>query len=420
MCEPHHHGGNGPEVNYMQQSSQVKPLQVAPQQQLSAWLSAATQQGLPLAVWRQPQDDTQHVVVSFEPNLTPVQPDLEEMGAGFLVHPFTTQEAGSGYFLPADLYWNTQQESPEWKPGTDSSVMEALAQLAKQAATQSAPVYHWAENPTAPTDQSEEVHFTDLVRKSVAAIEQEHFQKVVPSRTKRVTLPEDFQLLETFQRLCDTYPNAFVSLISVPGLGTWLGATPEVLLTVKDQRHFRTVALAGTQRWGHDQDIADAAWRQKEIEEQAMVSRYIINCFKKIRLREFEEIGPRTSRAGEMIHLKTDFKVDLDATNFPQLGTVMLRLLHPTSAVCGMPKEPAENFLIEHEGYARELYAGYLGPVNLQSFTSLYVNLRCMQWLGSEALLYAGAGVTADSKPEREWDETELKCNTMLSVISRQ
>ena len=76
---------------------------------------------------------------------------------------------------------------------------------------------------------------------------------------------------------------------------------------------------------------------QKDIEEQALVERYVISCFKKIRLREYDEHGPKTMIAGNVLHLKTEFEVDMVATNFPQLGSVMLNLLHPTSAVCGMP-----------------------------------------------------------------------------------
>lgn len=74
-------------------------------------------------------------------------------------------------------------------------------------------------------------------------------------------------------------------------------------------------------------------------------------------------------------------------------------------------------FLKENEGYDREFYAGYLGPVNINNNICLFVNLRCMQLTGSEAILYAGAGVTADSVPENEWDETEIKLNTLLKVI---
>jgi isochorismate synthase len=117
------------------------------------------------------------------------------------------------------------------------------------------------------------------------------------------------------------------------------------------------------------------------------------------------------------MHLKSEFEVDIKATNFPQLGSVMLQLLHPTAAVCGMPLEPSLKFLEEHEGYDRRFYAGYLGPVNVNQDIDLFVNLRCMQLAGSHALLYAGAGVTIDSVPENEWEETEMKLNTLLNVI---
>jgi isochorismate synthase len=121
--------------------------------------------------------------------------------------------------------------------------------------------------------------------------------------------------------------------------------------------------------------------------------------------------------AGNVMHLKTDYEVDMKEVNFPQLGSVMLKLLHPTSAVCGMPLEAAMNFLETNEGYDREFYSGFLGPVNYQSESSIFVNLRCMQLLEDKVRLYAGAGVTADSIPEKEWEETEMKMRGMLSLI---
>ena len=95
----------------------------------------------------------------------------------------------------------------------------------------------------------------------------------------------------------------------------------------------------------------------------------------------------------------------------------MLDLLHPTSAVCGMPQEPALDFLRKHEEYDRAFYSGYLGPVNIENETNIFVNLRCMQLLSQKAILYAGAGVTIDSDPEKEWQETEMKLQTLLNVL---
>ena len=181
------------------------------------------------------------------------------------------------------------------------------------------------------------------------------------------------------------------------------------------------MALAGTQS-AFDQNgelikTSEALWRQKEIEEQALVSRYIINCLKKIRVREFEEDGPKTMIAGNLMHLRTDFLIDTQEINFPQLATVMLELLHPTSAVCGMPKEPATQFIFENEGYDRTYYSGFLGPVNIKNESHIFVNLRTMQIKNTTATLYAGCGITADSSPQKEWNETQMKCMTVANVL---
>jgi len=230
-------------------------------------------------------------------------------------------------------------------------------------------------------------------------------------------LPPSFDIIQAFQKLCVSYPQALISFVSIPGVGTWLGASPEVLACVKEKRIFKTVALAGTLPYTQGTDLRSVAWTQKEIEEQALVERYVISCFKKIRLREYDEHGPKTVVAGNLMHLKSEFTVDIQATNFPQLGSVMLDLLHPTSAVCGMPLQTSLDFLRTHESYDRSFYSGYLGPVNVRNNIEIFVNLRCMQVCGNEGVLYAGAGVTIDSIPEKEWAETEMKFNTLLNVI---
>ena len=190
---------------------------------------------------------------------------------------------------------------------------------------------------------SDKEAYLKLVDNAIALIKEGLAEKIVPSRSKNITT--DFDLLDAFDKLCARYPSAMVSLVSTPSHGTWLGATPELLVSIDDKHIFNTLALAGTKAWVEGTDSKNVAWTQKEIEEQALVERYIISCFKKIRLRDYEEQGPKTIIAGNLMHLKSDFKVDMKATNFPQLGTVMLDLLHPTSAVCGMPKDIALQYL---------------------------------------------------------------------------
>ena len=119
------------------------------------------------------------------------------------------------------------------------------------------------------------------------------------------------------------------------------------------------------------------------------------------------------------MNLKNDYVVDMKEINFSQLGSVMLKLLHPTSAVCGMPLEPSLKFLSENEGYDREFYSGYLGPLNYQGESSIFVNLRCLQVLEHTVRFYAGAGVTIDSIPSKEMEETEMKMMNLLTLLTK-
>jgi isochorismate synthase len=268
-----------------------------------------------------------------------------------------------------------------------------------------------------------EMTFAEMVSDAIGAIERGEMQKVVVSRTKNIILPEGFSVFEAFQKLCNAYPLAFVSAVFLPQYNAvWLGATPETLVSIDKVGVFKTMSLAGTQSAlganGERFLPGEIRWSHKEIEEQAFVSRYIIECFKKIRLREYIESGPKTIQAGNLMHLRTDYSVDTNAVNFPQLGTVMTELLHPTSAVCGMPKEPALRFIAEHELHQREFYSGFLGPINIQEESHLFVNLRTMKIQNQIATLYAGCGITEDSSPTKEWQETEMKSQTLLSVLA--
>ncbi|WP_062615771.1 chorismate-binding protein [Flammeovirga sp. SJP92] len=379
-------------------------------------LGTALDSGQPFAAWKMPQEATQQIVVSLQKEALRVEVDLEELPKGFLARPFQDKE-DKAYFIPADIYYTSDLAQVEFSSDYDfETKLNVEKALSKFDYTQHKDRWKRQMLKTHFPPTSKE-HFTNIVQESVNAMNNEEFLKVVLSRTKEAPLKEGFSPIEFFHRLCKAYPNAFVSMCYLPTIGLWMGASPETLISMDENGIFRTVALAGTQA-SNGILPKDASWKSKEIEEQALVSRYIINCFKKIRLREFEERGPRTVAAAHLLHLKTDFKVDTKATNFPQLGTVMLKLLHPTSAVCGMPKEIATQFILENEKYNRSLYSGYLGPVGIQNRDHLFVNLRCLQLFEDHALLYAGAGITCDSDPEKEWKETEIKMDTMLKHLN--
>jgi isochorismate synthase len=364
------------------------------------------------ALWRLPNNSAKHMILSQQPESIKNNSTVEDLATGFVFAPF--DRAKNSVFLRADFSFSFddgQLKNPESQ--LEISSVTWLNNLDRKIVPKKTRKY----KPETSFAETSKAHFIEIVSKSVELIESGAAEKIVPSRTKKITLPHDFDVVTVFQRLCKNYPNALVSVVYAPEHGTWIGATPETLVSVEDKSVFRTVALAGTKPYDETISLKNVAWTQKEIEEQALVERYIISCFKKIRLREYDEHGPKTSVAGNLMHLRSDFVVDMKATNFSQLGSVMLQLLHPTSAVCGMPLDTALDFLNKNEGYDREFYAGYLGPVNFHRDIHIFVNLRCMQLLEKNAVLYAGAGVTLDSVPEQEWNETEMKFDTLLSVL---
>ena len=251
--------------------------------------------------------------------------------------------------------------------------------------------------------------FEMLVQKGIDAINNHDFNKVVLSRTERVEVPE-FNCLETFKKLLNTYPSAFCYCFFHPKIGTWLGATPEKLLNVDDGK-FHTMALAGTQQF--DQ-IENVIWENKEKEEQQFVTDFILENLESV-TSDIAISNPYTYRAGNLLHIKTDIEGSLDADSTLKQ---ILDILHPTPAVCGLPKESALAFILKNEGYNRSFYSGFFGELNLGHKTDLYVNLRCMEIKNENAHLFIGCGITKDSRPENEFEETVSKSMTMKKILN--
>lgn len=356
----------------------------------------AQQHDAAIALWRLPNSETRSFLIDTQGGHVTDSLDLQSFEPGFMAAPFV----GNPYFLKAEYLFVSEV------PSVHVSVKEVFPSKA---------------------GSPKKENFLYWVNASIQEIKAGNFQKVVLSRTDEEALGADYSTLHFFESLCQVYPNAFVSAFYIPSLRqTWICATPEVLVSLNHEGIFKTISLAGTQpvstNVGQVTIPHEARWSQKEIEEQAFVSRYIIECFKKIRLREYIENGPKTIQAGNLLHLKTEYIVDTKALNFPQLPGIMLSLLHPTSAVCGTPKEAAIDWIKQAETHDREFYSGYLGPVNLNDEIYLFVNLRTVkvrkETNGYSATYYAGCGITEDSDPEKEWEETEMKCQTLQRILS--
>ena len=223
--------------------------------------------------------------------------------------------------------------------------------------------------------------------------------------------PAGVSIGEAFRRAVERYIYSYVYLCHTPATGTWMGSTPEILLA---GRHgaWQTVALAGTQRLDHGR--VPTEWDAKNRREQQLVADYIHAQLRTLGIGA-RTVGPYPARAGELSHLKTEFHFSLPDER--RIGEV-LDLLHPTPAVCGLPKEKAYDFILRHEGYDRAYYSGFVGLLDPEGETSLYVNLRCVHIQPSKFTFYAGGGLLASSSLDEEWRETGDKMGTMGRTVA--
>ncbi|MDD6552551.1 MAG: chorismate-binding protein [Prevotellaceae bacterium] len=248
-----------------------------------------------------------------------------------------------------------------------------------------------------------------------AHLEDGEFQKIVLARRSRVALAPGTDAEALFFRACRLYPRLFIALVEMEDAGTWLMATPEVLLE-GDGMEWHTMALAGTMRLEGEALKTEGeftTWSAKNIQEQRYVATYITQCLEQF-TDTFREEGPRTMRAADLVHLRSDFFFTLSDDR--HLGDVLNRL-HPTPAVCGLPKAATQAFILANEHAPRRYYSGFLGPLNPHEETHLFVSLRCMELHQDHADLYAGGGLITDSRLASEWQETENKLGTMRRVL---
>ena len=233
------------------------------------------------------------------------------------------------------------------------------------------------------------------------------------SKVRVEKLSDNFQPEAFFLQLCQKYPHAFVYIMQLPEVGSWVGATPEPLLTIENE-YISTVSLAGTQL-ATEADIKSYRWNNKEIEEQGIVTNYVEQTLRSLQITNVTKNGPENYRAANLIHLKTAF--EFSASELKNRLSMLLKALHPTPSVGGLPKTEAREFILTNEKHDRSYYTGFLGPVNINKKSNIFVNLRCLQLFDKQFVLYSGAGITPSSIAENEWTETDNKMMTMLNVM---
>lgn len=258
------------------------------------------------------------------------------------------------------------------------------------------------------TEQYLQEKHINLVQNAIDFIKKGMADKIVLSREEHL-LVKSFDLFNSFKKMLLKYPNAFVYIWFHPNIGLWMGATPEKLFSISN-RTLKTMALAGTQVYKKKLNVN---WELKEQKEQQFVTNYIVETIKPFS-KEVKITNPFTVRAGNLVHICTSILAELK----PKISLkILIDALHPTPAVCGLPKSEATKFILDNENYKRAYYTGFLGELNVNNKTQLFVNLRCMSLKDELISIYVGGGITKDSNAKKEWEETKNKSLVIKNIL---
>ncbi|MEN8666663.1 MAG: isochorismate synthase [Flavobacteriaceae bacterium] len=325
------------------------------------------------------------------------------------LHTFDAEKSNGFVFAPflhnQPAYVIPNSHSMEYIMGTAALDMEVVANITSSETT---------SRPHKDIQLATKKH-QSLVAAAIKKIKVSEFEKVVLARKESISFELD--PMQTLSKLLVRYETAFCYWFFHPELGSWQGATPELLLKL-DSSSLQTVSLAGTRKYDPFRSVE---WSEKEYHEQRLVTDQMLSRLQGLGL---SPVASETfnARAGNLWHLKTNIETYITA-HVPLLP--LIEALHPSAAICGLPREKALEFIEENEGFDRQFYAGYLGMINHRASAEgqknteaeLYVNLRCMSIEGTVANVFIGSGITTDSNPLKEWEETVHKAQTMTQVL---
>ena len=260
--------------------------------------------------------------------------------------------------------------------------------------------------------------YEEAVREAVARIRRGELRKVVLARTIEVTAGRELDPRLLAGRLRAVDPDAYTFAAPTDD-GVLVGASPELLVSRRG-REVRSNPLAGSApRSGHpeeDRANADALiGSSKEREEHSIVVDAVAETLRPFCVELEWDPEPVLRETPNVWHLSTRFRGALREPAPTALDLV--EALHPTPAVAGEPQEAALEAIAELEPFDRGRYAGPVGWVDAEGDGEWAIALRCAELRGHRAVLYAGAGIVADSDPARELDETDRKFRAFLDAL---
>ncbi|CAM3122345.1 isochorismate synthase MenF [Leuconostoc rapi] len=243
-------------------------------------------------------------------------------------------------------------------------------------------------------------------------------KKVVFGRQKQYQLSDALDISRLITAL-KTQKNAYRFILK-QHQELFVSATPERLVKVMAGQ-LETAAVAGTVRRGTtiSEDVALGQSLFNSAKNRQEHQYVVDNIFQKLQMVTTDLIVPKTPKLlsnKQVQHLYTPINGRID----PAYGVVdIMRRLHPTPALGGVPQEEAQHYIRLHEKKPRGLFAAPIGYYTANSSGEFIIGIRSMHVNQTThlATLFAGAGIVSDSNAEQELQETNLKFEPMRQLL---
>lgn len=269
-------------------------------------------------------------------------------------------------------------------------------------------------------NETERIEWLQKVNAALNEIAEGDYSKVVLSRRVELTLSNQPDLYKKLQSLTNDYPRCYIFAYR-KNESIFFGASPEKLAKIEDG-WVEADALAGSTQRGKTQHEDDQLANEllsskKNLSEQNAVVEFITNSFSGFAEEIVYEEKPIIRKLSNIQHLWTPIKAKLKPghTIFS-----ILKDIHPTPAICGVPWSGALDFIKTTEGYNRGLYAGIVGWFNFDEHGEFAVSIRSGLLKNNKLYAFAGCGIVEGSDPEAEFEETELKLKPILSLFNNE
>lgn len=257
----------------------------------------------------------------------------------------------------------------------------------------------------------------NIVARAIQTIRRGEMEKLVLARAVQLTGAHAFDASRALRYFSKHAPTTY-QFSFAQNEDCFLGATPEQLVRVRDGK-LETMGLAGSMPRGATREQDEQFGNEllasaKDRNEQEIVVRAMREVLGDTCVQLRMSATPTLLKLGSIQHLMTRFNGTL-ANGYSVLDLV--ERLHPTPAVGGRPRAAALQWLRENEQLDRGWYAGAVGWMDANLEGEFVVAIRSALLQENRATLFAGCGIVADSIPEREYAEAELKFKPMLAAL---